>query len=128
MDGLLQSPRRLPPTGRDRKTPPRLSSSQSPGLSYKEAFPGLNPRCSEAGEGLTHFYLTLTPVPGAQAWYKGGTQAAGPGHHSHWTTLPQHLVCAQPWGSTWRHKVKGHLVPLPKGYSSQNTAAETLQD
>lgn len=117
MDGLLQSPRRLPPTGRGQEDSARLSSSQSPGRSYKEAFPrrlfrDLTPCCSGAGEGLTHFYLTLTPAPGAQAWPKGGTP--GP--------VPQSLDKPSPEPSlsstvgSWRHRVKGHLVPLLKEY------------
>jgi len=52
--------------GGDRKTPPQPSSSQSPGLSYKQVFQDLTPCWSDAGEGLTHFYITLTvgPAPG----------------------------------------------------------------
>lgn len=95
MDGLLQSPRRLPRTGRGQEDsapgfpPPRVQASP-----IRRLFQDLTPCWCEAGEGLTHFYLTLTPAPGAQAWPKGGTRAAGP--------VPQSLdnpsLCVHPWG------------------------------
>lgn len=44
MDGLLQSPRRLPPpTGRGQEDSAPPSSSQSPGLSYQQEFQDLTP-------------------------------------------------------------------------------------
>lgn len=97
--------------GGDRKTPPQaflLPRVQAGPI--RRLFQDLTPCWCEAGEGLTHFYLTLTPAPGAQAWPKGGTRAAGP--------VPQSLdnpsLCVHPWGPGDR--VKGHRVPLLKGY------------
>lgn len=57
--------------GGDRKTPPRPSSSQSPGLSYKQVFQDLTPCWSDAGESLTHFFITLTTGPRPRPGTKG---------------------------------------------------------
>lgn len=103
-------------TGRLR---PRLSSSQSPGLSYKEAFPGLNPLLVWGWRGSDSFLPHPHPCIRAQAWHKGGTRAAGP--------VPQSLDKPSPAPSLlstvrlWRHRVKGHLVPLLKGYKQADS-------
>lgn len=50
MEGLLQNPRRLPPTGKEQE-----GSAQpflSPDLSYKEASQDLTPNCSEVRNDL----------------------------------------------------------------------------
>lgn len=62
MDGLLQSSRRLPPTGRGQEdsTPAFLLQA----CPTRRLFQDLTPCWSEAGEGLIHFYLILTPGPG----------------------------------------------------------------
>lgn len=62
--------------GGDRKTPPQPSSSQSPGLSYKQVFQDLTSCWSEAGKGLTH---STSPSPLGPA--SGPTQKgmSGPG-------------------------------------------------
>lgn len=70
MDGLLQSPRRLPPTGRGQEgSAPAflLPESRPPPSPIRRLFQDLTPCCSEAGESLTHFYLTLTRAPRALA-------------------------------------------------------------
>ena len=61
MDGLLQSLRRLPPTGRGQEDS-ALAFLLPECLSYKQEFQDLTPCCTGAGEGLTHFYITLIPA------------------------------------------------------------------
>lgn len=126
MDGLLQSPKRQPTTGRGQEDsapgfpPPRVQACP-----IRRLFQDLTPCWSEAGEGLTHFYLTLTPASRPRPGTKGELRQQAQ-HHSHWTTLPQHLLCSQLWGSgdtelrdTWSLYSRG---------TSRPTAAETLQD
>ena len=90
--------------GGDRKTPPQPSSSQSPGLSYKQVFQDLTPCWSDAGEGLTHFDITPTvgPAPGLPGT-KGDLQP--------WAQDPSHRtnLCVQ---LGWEHSIGRPLVPI----------------
>lgn len=106
MEGLLQSPRRLPPTGKLRPGP---SSFQSPGLVLPEAFQDLtppHPHWSEA-KGSDSFSITPAPVPSPRPSTKESSghqpKATVPGR-----TPPAPPLCPTRVG-TWGHRVKEHL-------------------
>lgn len=88
MDGLLQSPRRLPPTGRGQEDSAWLSSSQSPGRSYKEAFPGLNPLLLWGWRGSDSFLPQAHPC------------ARGPDLAQRGNSKPSATVTRQPFPRT----------------------------
>lgn len=119
MDGLLQSPRRLPPTGRGQEDS-ALAFLLPESLSYKKQFPDLTPCWSEAAEGLTHFYITLilgpAPAPGTKGELKPWAQ-----DHSFLTNLPQHLLCA--WRG-WDPELRATWSLFSRGTIRQNTAVE----
>lgn len=120
MEGLFQSPRRLPPPqGGDRKTPPGPSSTQSPGRSYKEAGWDLT-SAGTVAMGQTLLGTVLTPLARPQAWhYSERHPARGLGPQT-----PPPPAPAPPGGQRY-------LVSFPtgeRGASRQDSGANTGQD
>lgn len=86
--------------------PPRVQACP-PEQEQEHEFQDLTPCWFKAGEGLTHFSITLTPglAPGLA---QRGSSGRGPR-----TSLPRPPpLCPEGWG----HRAKGHLVPVLQGY------------
>lgn len=86
--------------------PPRVQACP-PEQEQEHEFQDLTPCWFKAGEGLTHFSITLTPglAPGLA---QRGSSGRGPR-----TSLPwPPPLCPEGWG----HRAKGHLVPVLQGY------------
>lgn len=105
-------------TGRLR---PGLPSSQSPGRSYKEAFPGLNPLLLWGWRGSDSFLPHAHPC------------AQGPRLAQRGNSKPSSIVTGQPFPSTFFVLNHGGDTELrdtwslfSRSTSRQNTAAETL--
>lgn len=116
-----RAPGGCPRQGGDRKTPPQPSSSQSPGLSSEGEFQDLTPCWFKAGEGLTHYSITLTPgaAPGLA---QRGSSGCGPRTTVTKQAFLSHLLCAQRGGDT---ELRATWSPFSRGTSRQSTAADT---
>lgn len=109
MDGLLQSPRRLPPTGRGQEDS-ALAFPLPQSLSSKQEFQDLTPCWSEATEGLTHFCITRILGPAPASGTKGELRPWAQDHSSD-KPSPAPSLCPERVG----YRVRGHLVPVLKG-------------